>query len=77
MNTTEATRKVLERLGQRPPGGSLSPTKVVLRNGGSFDGVLIGHDSEYGPAGQFGRAIFTDLNGNILRHVPLDQLLDF
>ena len=30
-----------------------------------------------GPDGRYGRAIFTDLNGNILRHVPLDQLLDF
>jgi hypothetical protein len=77
MTTAEATRQVLERLERRPPGGSLPPTKVKLRNGGSFDGVLIGHDLEYGPAGQYGRAIFTDLNGNILRHIPLDQLLEF
>ena len=77
MNTGEATREVLERLARRPAGGSLPPSKVLLRNGGSFDGVLTGYDSEYGPAGVYGRAIFTDLNGNVLRHIPLDQLLEF
>jgi hypothetical protein len=77
MNTAEATKRVLDRLAQRPPGASLPPSKVSLRNGGSFDGVLTGHDAEYGPAGRYGRAIFIDLNGNILRHIPLDQLLDF
>ena len=77
MNTAEATQRVLDRLAQRPAGGTLPATRVTLRNGGSFDGVLTGHDSEYGPDGRYGRAIFTDLNGNILRHVPLDQLLDF
>jgi hypothetical protein len=77
MNTGEATAEVLARLARRPPGGSLPATKVMLRNGGSFDGVLIGSDFEYGPAGRYDRAIFTDLNGNVLRHIPLDQLLDF
>ena len=77
MNTDEATQRVIDRLAQRPAGGSLPPTKVMLRNGGSFEGVLTGHDFEYGPDGRYGRAIFTDLNGNILRHIPLDQLLDF
>jgi hypothetical protein len=77
MNTAEATQRVLDRLAQRPAGGTLAASRVILRNGGSFDGVLVGHDFEYGPAGRYGRAIFTDLNGNILRHIPLDQLLDF
>ena len=77
MNTPEATSRVLDRLAQRPPGAALPASKVMLRNGGSFDGVLTGLDFEYGPAGRYGRAIFTDLNGNILRHIPLDQLLDF
>jgi hypothetical protein len=40
-------------------------------------GVLKGCDYEYGPEGRYGRAIFTDCNGNVLRHVPFDQLLDF
>ena len=74
MNTAEATKRVIDRLAQ---GATLPASKVTLRNGGSFDGVLVGHDSEYGPAGRYGRAIFTDLNGNILRHIPLDQLVDF
>jgi len=73
MNTAEATKRVFDRLAQ----GNLAASKVTLRNGGSFDGVLMGHDSEYGPRGRYGRAIFTDLNGNILRHIPLDQLVDF
>ena len=77
MNTEEATRRVLERLARRPAGGTLPPTRVLLRNGGSFEGVLTGHDFEYGPNGRFYRALFTDLNGNILRQVPMDQLLDF
>jgi hypothetical protein len=77
MNTAEATATVLDRLARRPPGASLPATVVKLRNGGSFNGVLTGHDFEYGPDGRYGRAIFTDLNGNILRHIPLDQLLDF
>ena len=77
MNTAEATQRVIDRLAQRPAGGALPASKVKLRNGGSFDGVLTGHDFEYGPDGRYGRAIFTDLNGNILRHIPLDQLLDF
>ncbi len=77
MNTEAATRAVLDRLARRPAGGSLPATRVKLRNGGSFDGVLTGHDTEYGPAGRYGRAVFTDLNGNILRHIPLDQILDF
>ena len=77
MNTADATREVLDRLARRPPGGSLPASKVRLRSGASFDGVLIGHDFEYGPDGRYGRAIFTDLNGNILRHIPLDQLLEF
>ena len=77
MNTAEATRRVFDRLAQRPAGTTLPASKVTLRNGGSFDGVLVGHDSEYGPGGRYERAIFTDLNGNILRHIPLDQLVDF
>ena len=77
MNTAEATQRVLDRLAQRAPGATLPATKVMLRNGGSFEGVLTGHDSEYGPAGRYDRAIFIDLNGNILRHIPLDQLLEF
>jgi len=76
MNTAEATREVLDRLA-RAAGASLPASKVTLRNGASFEGVLIGHDFEYGPAGRYGRAIFTDLNGNILRHVPFDQILEF
>jgi hypothetical protein len=77
MNTGEATSRVLDRLARRPAGAALPASEVKLRNGGSFDGVLTGHDFEYGPAGRYGRAIFTDLNGNVLRHIPLDQLLDF
>jgi hypothetical protein len=77
MNTAEATREVLDRLARREAGAPLPATTVKLRNGGSFQGVLTGHDFEYGPAGRYGRAIFTDLNGNILRLVPLDQLLEF
>ena len=77
MNTGEATKKVRDMLERLAAGASLPASKVLLRNGGSFDGILTGQDSEYGPAGRFGRAIFTDLNGNILRHIPLDQLLDF
>jgi hypothetical protein len=77
MNTGEAAQRVIDTLAQRPPGATLPPSKVRLRNGGSFDGVLTGHDFEYGPNGRFGRAIFTDLNGNILRHIPFDQLLEF
>ena len=74
MNTAEATKRVFDRLAQ---GDTLPASKVTLRNGGSFDGVLMGRDSEYGPSGRYERAIFTDLNGNILRHIPLDQLVDF
>jgi hypothetical protein len=77
MTTAEATQKVLDLLARRPPGTALPATKVRLRNGGTFDGILTGHDFEYGPDGRFGRAIFTDLNGNILRHIPMDQLMDF
>ena len=77
MNTAEATREVIARLAARVRGASLPASTVKLRNGGSFEGVLTGHDFEYGPDGRYGRAIFTDLNGNILRHVPLDQLLEF
>ena len=77
MKTAEAPREVLDRLARRDAGASLPATKVMLRNGGTFEGVLIGHDFEYGPAGRYGRAIFTDLNGNILRHVPFDQILEF
>jgi hypothetical protein len=76
MNTAEAMREVLDRLA-RAAGKALPASKVTLRNGSSFEGVLIGHDFEYGPAGRYGRAIFTDLNGNILRHVPFDQILEF
>lgn len=77
MTTAEATKQVLERLEGRPAGCVLPASVVKLRNGGSFQGVLTGHDFEYGSAGRFGRAIFTDLNGNILRHIPFDQLLEF
>jgi hypothetical protein len=77
MNTDEATKAVLDRLARRAAGSPLPASTVKLRSGGSFDGILTGHDSEFGPAGRYGRAIFTDLNGNILRHVPLDQLLNF
>ena len=77
MTPAEATRKVIDALARRPPGSSLPASKVHLRNGGSFDGILTGHDFEYGPDGRYDRAIFTDLNGNILRQIPTDQLLDF
>lgn len=77
MTTAETAKQVIERLQKVPAGSALPPSTVRLRNGGSFLGVLQGHDAEYGPDGQFGRAIFTDLNGNILRHVPFDQLVAF
>ena len=77
MNAGEAAQRVIDRLATQAAGARLPPSRVQLRNGGSFDGVLTGHDFEYGPNGRFGRAIFTDLNGNVLRHIPFDQLLDF
>jgi hypothetical protein len=77
MNTAEATAMVLDRLARRAEGAVLPASTVQLRNGTSFQGVLVGQDFEYGPAGRYGRAIFTDLNGNILRHIPFDQLLSF
>jgi hypothetical protein len=77
MTTAEATKQVSERLEARAEGSALPPSMVQLRNGGSFMGILQGQDFEYGPEGRFGRAIFTDLNGNILRHVPFDQLMAF
>jgi len=77
MTTVEAIKQVTERLEGRTEGSALPAAMVQLRNGGSFLGILQGQDFEYGPDGRFGRAIFTDLNGNILRHIPFDQLMAF
>ena len=76
MTTAEVTRKVLDALAN-PPAGPAVPTAVTLRNGLGFRGVLTGLDYEYDPDGRYGRAIFRDANGDVLRHVPLDRVLDF